>query len=351
MAETRATNPFVEQFRLGGVPKDLRLMAAAGDLPLNTTDLVDLLQLLVRDQEPSVAQKAAATLHALPLAEFLPIAKDKTSPAGVLGWCLRYREERELREAALQNPTTPDAAVEEVAASLASELAELVVINQARLLRRTSLLVALESNASLNNDQKRRLRELRETFRIGEAVAAPEPEEPPPPPPLPEPPPDVPMTEAEAVQKYLTEEGEKAEPDKRSTLQQIYTLNTSQKILKALKGTRGERGILIKDANRLVSSAVLGSPSLTDAEVESFASMKSLSDEVLRQIGTHRDWTRKYAVAHNLVKNPRTPIAISLGMVSRLNSRDLKALSLDRNVSDVIRKQAEKFVKGPGKGA
>ena len=80
------------------------------------------------------------------------------------------RAEPELREATLQNTSLPDEVIEQLAPTLPQALAELVVINQTRLLRRTSLLVAIESNAGLNNDQKRRLRELRETFRVGEAA-------------------------------------------------------------------------------------------------------------------------------------------------------------------------------------
>jgi hypothetical protein len=34
-------------------------------------------------------------------------------------------------------------------------------------------------------------------------------------------------------------------------------------------------------------------------------------------------------------------------MVSRLNPRDLKSISVDKNVPEVIRKQAQRFVKGP----
>jgi hypothetical protein len=73
--------------------------------------------------------------------------------------------------------------------------------------------------------------------------------------------------------------------------------------------------------------------------------MRNVSDEVLRMIGTHKDWTKKYTVISNLVKNPRTPIGISLSMVSRLNPKDIKGLATDRNVPEVIRKQAQKFVK------
>ena len=77
-----------------------------------------------------------------------------------------------------------------------------------------------------------------------------------------------------------------------------------------------------------------------------FAGMKSLSDEVLRRIGNHKEWTKRYGVIANLVKNPRTPLGISIGLVSRLNPRDIKGLAVDRNVPEVIRKQAQKFLKG-----
>jgi len=33
--------------------------------------------------------------------------------------------------------------------------------------------------------------------------------------------------------------------------------------------------------------------------------------------------------------------------VSRLNPRDIKSLTVDRNVPEVVRKQAQKFLKGP----
>ncbi len=111
----------------------------------------------------------------------LALLKDRDTPAGVLAWGLANRTEKELREAALQNPSTPDEAIEALAAELPENLAELVVINQVRLLRRTSLLVALEGNPDLSADQRRRLRELRESFHIGEKPV----EAPPPPPPPP----------------------------------------------------------------------------------------------------------------------------------------------------------------------
>jgi hypothetical protein len=77
--------------------------------------------------------------------------------------------------------------------------------------------------------------------------------------------------------------------------------------------------------------------------------MKNVSDQILREIGGHREWTKRYAVVNNLVRNPRTPIAISLGLVPRLNPRDIKSISVDRNVPEAVRKQAQKFVRQPGR--
>src|SRR5579863_9631418 len=144
MADTRATNPLVEQFQLGGVPKELRLMAAQGALPLTPADLVELVHLLLRDEDPGVAQAAYESLRSYPIEELRPIVKDRMTPPAILGWCLMNREETEVREVILQNHSTPDSAILNLAEGFSTELAELVVINQVRLLRSTTLLEALE---------------------------------------------------------------------------------------------------------------------------------------------------------------------------------------------------------------
>lgn len=363
MAEARATNPLVLQFRRGGVARDLRLMAAQGLLPLKPEDLLELWTGLVSDADEDVRGAADKSLREFPAAELVPILKSRDTEVAVLSWAVSKRAEPELREAALQNTSLPDETIEALAPTLPQALAELVVINQARLLRRTSLLEALESNAGLSNDQKRRLRELRETFRIGEQpapapapAAAPAPVAPSPaqaaqPAPAPEeeavPQGEIFMTEDEAIVRYLSEE-ERQQTEKVSAVQKIYRLNTAEKIITALKGSREERSILIRDPNRLVATAVLGSPRITEAEIEAISGMKSVSDEILRTIGNHREWTKRYTVLNNLVRNPRTPTGIALSMVPRLNPRDVKGIAVDRNVPEPIRKMAQKFVKGEG---
>ena len=355
MAEARAANPLVEQFKKGGVAKELRLMAAQGALPLGPVDLLELLQHLLRDTEQEIREQSQQTMLGVPKEELLPIGKDRQTPPPILAWMLANRQEADVLEGVLQNTSLADEAIEQHAPTLRMEQAELVVINQVRLLRRTSLLVAIESNPNLNNDQKRRLRELRESFGIGQPGAAPAAPPPAPPPQAPAPPPaeaapaEAPtegpvLTVDEAVVHILSED-ERRDQEKLSLVQELYRMNTAQKVVAALKGTRAQRAMLVRDPNRMVATAVLGSPRLTEPEVESFAGMRNVSDEILRQIGNHKDWTKKYTVISNLVKNPRTPIGISLSLVSRLNPKDIKGLTTDRNVPEVIRKHAQKFVK------
>ncbi len=358
MAEARVTNPLVDQFRRGGVPSDVRLIAAQGLLPLRPEDLLELLTDLLLDAEAEVRAAAEASLSSFPAQELAPVLKSRETSPAVLSWVMARRPERELREITLQNTSLPDETIEALAPTLSEALAELVVINQVRLLRRTSLLVALESNPALNNDQKRRLRELRETFRVGlgpEAPPAAEPPPPAPPPPVPapapeaappaEPVPEAPLNEEEAFVRYLSD-SERQETEKVSVVQKIYRLNAAEKMIVALKGSREERAILVRDPNRIVSAAVLGSPRLTEAEIESFSAMKNVSDQVLRSIGNHREWTKRYSIVNNLVRNPRTPIGIALTLVPRLNPKDVKGVAIDRNVPEAVRKHAQKFVKG-----
>lgn len=117
----------------------------------------------------------------------------------------------------------------------------------------------------------------------------------------------------------------------------LSTLSVPARIKIAMLGSREQRAVLIRDPNRVVSSAVLSSPKLSETEVENFARMTNVAADVLRIIGSNRAWVRSYAIVAALVRNPRTPPALSLGFVPRLQERDLKTLSVDRNVPEALR--------------
>jgi len=160
--------------------------------------------------------------------------------------------------------------------------------------------------------------------------------------------------DAAAAQPYVPPEPD-PEPDpneppevvekrKQSTLQKIAAMNPAQRLALAMKGTREERAVLIRDPNKIVSVAVLSSPKISESEVSSIAKMANVSEEILRIIGNTRAWMKSYTVTSSLVKNPKCPLAVSMNLLQRLNEKDLKMLTTDRNVPDVLRTAARKKI-------
>jgi len=122
----------------------------------------------------------------------------------------------------------------------------------------------------------------------------------------------------------------------------LAALSVMQRMKVAMRGTREERAVLVRDPNRLVASAVLSSPKLTENEVESFARMANVTEDVLRVIALNRAWVKSYSITLNLVRNPKTPVGQSLHLLNRLTERDVKGLTTDRNVPEPLRIAARK---------
>jgi len=133
--------------------------------------------------------------------------------------------------------------------------------------------------------------------------------------------------------------------DNRETAtQRLAKMSFSERLKAAVKGSREMRAILIRDPNKLIASSVLSSPKLAEPEVEAFAKMQNVSDDVLRIIGSNRAWMKNYGIVHSLAKNSKTPLTLSMSLMQRLNDGDLAKLSVDRNVPEPLRIAARKKV-------
>jgi hypothetical protein len=148
--------------------------------------------------------------------------------------------------------------------------------------------------------------------------------------------------EHEGVDGGSGEEGEAGEARRLAIIQRLAMMTVSEKIKTAMRGAREERTILIRDPNKLVSLAVLSSPKVNEREIESYAKMANVSEDVLRVIGTTRAWTKSYPVVRSLAFNPKSPIAVSLTLVSRLVEKDVRMLSIDRNIAEPVKILARK---------
>jgi len=159
---------------------------------------------------------------------------------------------------------------------------------------------------------------------------------------------DEPLFDADPSAAGNDEEEGASDPE--TLLQRIAQMGFSERLKAAFKGSREMRTILIRDPNKMVAAAVLSSPKLTEPEVEMIARMANVAEEVLRTIGHNRAWLKNYGILLALTKNPKTPIATSLTLLSRVNEKDAVALSLDRNVPDPLRRAARNRVVASGGG-
>ncbi len=132
---------------------------------------------------------------------------------------------------------------------------------------------------------------------------------------------------------------------KGSALQRISKLDVKGRIQLAMKGTKEERALLVRDGTKIVALAVLDSPKISDSEVEKFATQKNVLEAVLRAIPLRRRFMKQYNVVRNLVFNPRTPIDVSLSLMKGIMVNDLKNLSGNKEVSDTVRKLALRMFK------
>jgi len=130
--------------------------------------------------------------------------------------------------------------------------------------------------------------------------------------------------------------------ENKSFQERLSNMTVPEKMKCAMKGTREMRSILIRDPNRMVAAAVLSCPKVNPAEVEAFAKMGNVSEDILRTIANTRAWTKAYGVVLSLVKNSKTPVALSMNLMQRLTESDVKKISTDRNVPEALRLAARK---------
>lgn len=382
--ETAIPNQIIESIKSGAAPEVVRVAAARGLLPFSNEEMLEALVALTNDGDDSVRSVAATTLEKLDPSSFIALASERNTPPDVLGFlCLWQRAPRELVEAALFNTATPDAALVQLASmTRRPAIIEAISFKQQSLIRAPAIIEAVLANPARTPEAERRVREVREEFfdkqfgaqmvaeqervrakaeaeerdtvkvggledliRLGlvdegiddsfviqyEQEYGPFDDRPPHP------------EECLAVEQLVTElaaqQGE-ISLDRMPVFFQVAMMSVKERVMLAIKGTREARMILIRDPNRMVATAVLRNPRLGDNEIESIASMKSVSEEVLRQIGQNRAWTRAYPVIHSLVRNSRTPIATSLSFINRIQSRDMRSLSMNKNIPDVVRSTA-----------
>lgn len=339
----------------GSYPREIVLTFARGFLPLEQEDLVSVLAYLATLPDEEVAGTARVSLADVPSRVVLSVAGSETTPVEHLDRLMRASSDNTVLEALIRNRAVPDSSVAELAQRADSALQDAIVINHSRILRAPEILDALLANPHLSPDVNRRVLETREEFFDKKARARqlepgedPELE-------------SVPLDAiADLLEKATAEpdtaspalelgEAELADPERRTIWQRLLTMTISEKVKLAFKGDKTVRMILVRDRNKLICSATMRNPRMTDTEVEAIAGMRNVDDEVLRLIGMRREWMAKYPIVLALVRNPKAPLALVLPLINRLTLRDMRALKDDKGVAEVVRTTARKFYQARAK--
>ena len=391
--EVKSTHPVAKAVIAGTAPRPVQLAAARGVLPLPQGDLLEVLVSLVDNQDPEIAQTAQITLGAQDQSGFQSIFESPAAAPSVLAFFAgRENLSKETHGAVLSNPSTPIESIVKFARKTANgELLELVSLNQQLLIQTPAIIEAIIANPYRTAEAERRARETKREFfekergaqqianelraqgkeaaaefieqaefagdlekselSVEDAVLLASYIEVP----------DSEVDDSWLALEYIEELFEESEEQRAALVHKIMTelsfdnelsgervaminrimrMGIKDRIKMAQKGDREARTLLIRDSNRVVALAVLQNPRITENEIEKIAAMRSVPEEVLRTIAGSRTWARNYSIAHNLARNARTPIANAMNILSRLQLRDLAALSKNRNVSDAVRRQA-----------
>ena len=322
-----------------------KLAAASGSLDMPPESALELLVALTEEEDAEIRRQAHGTLASWTVEQLNPLLKRRAASPDTLRYFLNQNTLRsELLPTVLANRSTPQDAIADLAAVAGMGTIKIMLDNIDRL--RTNALVALKNNSSYLTLYANRQTGVEDGFvfepnllemLIIEARLEDEREG------------HVGLTDEEIEEhdKAIAEAAATGNEEKKqgSIYAKIAKMSVSQKVQAALKGGREERAMLIRDSSKVVSRAVLGSPKLTDSEVENFSNAKNLSDEVLRMISQNRKFMKSYSVMKNLANNPRCPIDVGLPLLNRLIITDLRLVAANKNVSETLRKMADKMAK------
>jgi len=308
----------VQGLRHDRATRERKIAVCAGGAHLDPVDRAEILVILAGDPDEMVSEHAQNALLAQPLESLVEALKrSEAMPALFVYAAENLAGKPGVTEALLGNVNCPARCLITSVPHFSAGNMQDLMDTLDRVSDSNSLASALLHSSQASPEHKRILQEL-----LG---------------------PETPMDE-----DAFAEAAADAEPDpvKRVTLlQRLAKMNVSQRVQFAIKGGSEARRTLIRDSNKVVQRAVLQSPRLTDQEVEAFAAMSSLTDEILRLIANNRNFRKNYTVVRNLMSNAKTPLDVSLHMLPILNAIDLKRLTTNKNVPETLRTTAHKLMR------
>jgi hypothetical protein len=306
----------LEDLRHGRATRERKIAVCTGGAHLSPADHAEILTVLTSDADEMVASRAQDAILSAPVESFVEALKREHALPALFSYAARNLADKPgVCDAMVQNKNCPAEQLVPLVRHLSTLGIQALMEELDRISESPALAAALEQTSSVTVEQKNQLRELHGPENLIDETA---------------------LAEAAAAVE--------SDVARRQTLiQRLAKMTVAQRVQFAMKGGSEARRTLIRDTNKVVQRAVLQSPRLTDQEVEAFAAMTSLTDEILRLIAGNRVFRKNYSVIRNLINNPKTPLDVTMHMLPMLNAVDLKRLTSNKNVPETLRTTANKL--------
>jgi hypothetical protein len=312
LVEAAISSELYEEVLSGRTTRERKLAVCSGSAGLAPAERAELLAVLSEDADNAVRERAENALLSQSVDAFAAALAGEAPAPQLFRYCgQNLADKPAIAVALLKSPRCPVQFLTSAVRALPTSVVQEFMQDLDLLSSNRALVAALVGSPSLTVEQRQQLEELLADKVETEAAFA------------------------EAVGDIDTTSEQRA-----TLLQRLAGMRIVERVQLALKGNREERMALIRDPCKVVQRAVLQSSRLTDREVETFASMASLTDEILRVIANSRKFRRNYSVVMNLMNNPKTPIDITLHILPSITAPDLKKLATNRNVAETLRSAA-----------
>jgi len=344
-------SPQAEKYARRDAPVEARRMAARGALPLEPLELATVLFALMHDPDAQVKDTARKSLETLPEHVLDPVLAGPAHPA-LLSFLARVHKDDEARASKIAlNSAADDRTIAFLATLPLRSVVDIVSQNQQRMMRCEEIVDALGSNPLTGRAVIERILSFLGMSTPSDDGAR-------------EPEAELSQEEAEAAvlellgaelagfAGQLTAERDDAidEEEIASNLfAAVQKMTVMQKVKLARLGGTEARALLIRDRNKVVASAAITSPKITDSEVVAYAQSRALCDEVMRIIASNRDWTKSYQVKFALSTNPKVPQAQAISFLNYLQDKELRTIMRSRDVPSAVSTHARRILQKKGK--
>ncbi len=345
-------SPQAERYARRDAPREARLMAARGALPLPPIELATVLFVLHHDADPEIKELARTSLESLPDALCDAVLTGPAHPALISHLAHAFRDKPDRLEKIALNTATDDSTIAFLAGLPCSSVVDIVSNNQERMLRAPEIVDALGNNPLTGRAVIDRIFSFL-GIKGTEAEGDDDPSD------------DISDADAEAAlrailgdemgqfaRKLIEETDDEAQEDDGSD-SSLYALVQKMSVFQKIKlgrmGNKEARGLLVRDRNKIVALAAITSPKVTDSEAISMAQSRNVGDDVLRFISNNREWTKNYQVKLALAMNPKCPQPAAMKFVNYLQDRDLRVMMRSKDVPAAISAHARRILAKKGK--